>query len=113
MPGGIVRYKEPMLQRLERVAQVEIGRPVGYDPRPLAVNELIIEQKVRGHFISFLHRCTLPRGFAPDNGDLGAGDVGYLRWHAGCPDDLLRVQELYRAYIDDATGYGVNEEGRQ
>ena len=109
LPGGIIRYKEPMTARLEKVAETEIGRPVSYHPRPLAVNELIIEPRVRGHFISFLFNCFIPGSFVPLNAGLAISDVGYLRWHETCPDDLIDMHELYREYIDQTATYGDTE----
>lgn len=109
LPGGIIRFKEPMTDRLEEVAASEIGRAVSYDPRPLAVNELFVRPRVRGHFISILFACYLPGSFAPQNAGLAPTDAGYLQWHETCPEDLLEVHEQYREYIDHAELYGDME----
>lgn len=100
VPGGIIRFKERLHERLEKVALTEIGTEVEYDPAPLVINELFIKPRVRGHFISFLYRCSLPASFVPPNRGLAPTDPGFLRWHDGCPDDLLSVHEQYRGYID-------------
>jgi len=101
LPGGIIRFKETFAERLKKVAQNEIGTEVKFDPKPLAVNEIILEQKTRGHFISFLFKCFLSGEFIPPNRGLKETDAGYLKWHNTCPKSLLSVhQKLYRKYIN-------------
>lgn len=100
LPGGIIRFKETMEERVRQVAATEIGAPVDFDPVPLAVNQLIAPQlPVRNHFISILFCCRLPGTFVPDNGGRTRHDAGYLMWHAGCPDHLLAFQEIYRKWL--------------
>lgn len=100
VPGGIIRYKETMRYRLDKVAALEIGAPVKFEPAPLAINEIILKQKNRGHFISILYRGFLPSSFVPANKGLKKSDAGYLAWHDSCPDDILKTHEIYRQYID-------------
>jgi len=38
VPGGIVRYKESLEYRIQKVAEIEIGSAVKFDPVPFAVN---------------------------------------------------------------------------
>ena len=59
VPGGIIRFKETIEDRIKKVSQIEIGLEVDYDPNPLAFNEVILEHDTRGHFISFIHECYL------------------------------------------------------
>lgn len=100
VPGGIVRFKETLESRLLKVAQSEIGIEVGFDPTPLALNQLIHpDREIRSHFISFLYKCFLPGAFAPRNEGLSPGDRGFLLWHESCPENLLRYHEIYRKYI--------------
>ncbi len=100
VPGGIVRFRETMETRIAKVAEAEIGSPVDFDPAPLAIHQMIHrERAVRGHFISFLYRCSLPGGFEPANQGVMAGEKGYLKWHLGCPNDLLAIHEVYRDFI--------------
>jgi hypothetical protein len=101
LPGGIVRFKETLETRVEKVAEAEIGLPVQYDPIPLAIHQIIHqERQIRGHFISLLYKCSLPGTFVPKNEGLSKEDGGYLMWHYGCPSDLLSVHEIYRKYVD-------------
>jgi len=99
LPGGIVRFKETLENRVKKVAQTEIGVDVDFENIPIAVNEIISEHDVRGHFISFLYRCSLPSSFKPSNDGLTKDQQGYLKWHDICPINLVKVHEIYRKYI--------------
>ena len=99
LPGGIVRFKEKLETRLLRVAEKEIGSVVEFDPVPLAVNQVICKHNTRGHFVSILYKCFLSNKFIPKNTGLTKTDKGYLRWHDSCPENLVKVHEMYRKYI--------------
>lgn len=100
IPGGIVRFKETLEERIKKVAETEIGCPVKYDLNPLLVKELInSKHKVRGHFISILYKCSLPSSFVPENKCISKSSAGYLLWHNSCPDNLLKPHDFYRKYI--------------
>jgi colanic acid biosynthesis protein WcaH len=101
IPGGIVRYKETLAQRIDQVAITEIGQKVNFNPEPVTINEIHRPHASRGHFISFLYICSIEHGFIPDNSDLKKTDPGYLQWHDRCPDNLIEVHELYRKYIEN------------
>lgn len=101
VPGGILRYKETLENRVIEVSRSEIGTSVRFDSLPIAVNQLIHPRhEVRGHFISFLYKCFLPGSFIPENAGLSRDDAGFLMWHDRCPENLIEVHELYRKYID-------------
>lgn len=100
VPGGIIRFQETMAERIEQVAQREIGTRVACDPTPIAINEMIHrDRQVRGHFISLLFNCRLDAAFVPDNGGREAGDPGYLAWHDTCPANLIAFHDVYRRHI--------------
>ena len=100
VPGGIVRFKETFDSRLQKVAENEIGAVVSFEPKPVAINQLIHhEHKNRGHFISILYKCFLSELFKPENEGLCEKDAGYLMWHKTCPDNLITYHEIYRTYI--------------
>ena len=99
IPGGIVRYKERLVERVEKVAETEIGMYVTFDPSPIAVNEIILSQRTRGHFISFLYKGFISKSFIPPNNGLTEKDSGYLKLYDFCPENLIRVHEIYRKYI--------------
>jgi colanic acid biosynthesis protein WcaH len=100
VPGGIIRYKESFAERIQVVAANELGCGVKFGNEPLVFNECMIEEKKRGHFISFLYECILCG--SPDAKLEYRGDAlknGQWFWHDRCPDDLMEVHEIYRKYI--------------
>ena len=102
VPGGIVRFKETLEARLQKVSETELGvRKISFDPFPIALNEIFNpKHEIRGHFISILYRCFLSSTFVPENPGRSPGDRGYLMWHDSCPDNLLSFHEIYRRYLD-------------
>jgi colanic acid biosynthesis protein WcaH len=100
VPGGILRFKETMETRIRKVAETEIGIEVQVDPTPIAFHQLIHpERQTRGHFLSFLYRCSASSRFVPKNVGLTSKDPGYLAWHEHCPDNIIPVHEMYRKHI--------------
>ena len=97
--GGIVRFKEKLIERVRKVAEIEIGTEIEFEPVPIAINEIILPQSTRGHFISFLYKGFLSGNFVPDNCGLTENENGFLKWHQGCPSNLIKVHEIYRKYI--------------
>ncbi len=103
IPGGIVRFKETLETRVEKVAEQEIGIPLQYEPVPIAFHQAIYQERgIRGHFISFLFKCSLTKRFTPENDGLSPGERGYLKWHDCCPSNLVPVHEFYREFITGA-----------
>lgn len=102
VPGGIVRFKERLEERVKKVAQTEIGvSDISFDLTPVALNQLIhYEREIRSHFVSILYKCFLPSTFVPENKGLFLKDGGYLKWHDFCPNNLIKYHEIYRKYID-------------
>lgn len=99
LPGGIVRFKEKLEERLQKVAEKEIGEMVKFDPVPIALNQIICDHDTRGHFVSILYKCFLSSEFIPKNVGLTNTDKGYLMWHGSCPENIVKVHEMYRKYI--------------
>lgn len=101
VPGGIIRYKETIAERVVAVARNELGAEVEYGPEPLAINELIHDtRKNRGHFISFLYQCNLVT--QPDENLKCKSDLpnqNEWMWHSYCPDNMISVHEIYRKFI--------------
>jgi ADP-ribose pyrophosphatase YjhB (NUDIX family) len=101
IPGGIIRYKESSADRIHAVARKELGTTVRFHPEPLAIREVIHPtRKDRGHFISLLFLCELT---GPLNESLrfhGEPPVsGQWSWHEHCPEDLIPVHDMYRAFL--------------
>jgi len=101
VPGGIIRFKETIADRVRAVARTELGAEVAFTQPPLAINEFIQpERRDRGHFISLLFSCRLLT--PPDPGlrrAEGRPQPNQWQWHDRCPDELLSVHEIYRGYL--------------
>ena len=100
VPGGIIRCKETIAERLKNVAEAELGAAIEIGAKPLAMHEIIHKsRKNRGHFISLLYPCKL---LGPPDERLrceGTPRVNQWKWHSSCPDDMLSTHEIYREFI--------------
>jgi len=101
IPGGIIRYKETLEDRLRETARRELASEIEFDPSPLAIEQNIHPlHRERGHFIALLYRCRLltppPEAlrFSP-----ALPRAGHWAWHKGCPDDLIPFQNAYRRFL--------------
>ncbi len=99
IPGGIVRIKESLEKRVQKVAEIEIKTTVEYEPIPIALNQIICDRDTRGHFISILYKCFLSNKHVLNNEGLVDKDQGYLKWHDSCPTNLIKSHEIYREFI--------------
>jgi colanic acid biosynthesis protein WcaH len=101
IPGGIVRYKETISDRINAVAASELGAAIKFKKDPLAINEVIHpSRRVRGHFISLLYECTLISSLDKNlRYEKGIPKPGEWAWHDKCPNDIIPVHEMYRKFI--------------
>lgn len=100
IPGGIIRYKETFKNRINEVAKNELGTKVKFWEEPINIEEVTIEGKTRGHFISLLYQCTLIEKLDESLKYIdGKPRNGQWKWHKNCPDNLMKVQEFYRKFI--------------
>lgn len=99
VPGGIVRLKETFEERIRKVALAEIGcENIIFSAQPVEIVPIICEEMPqRGHFITFVYECKLPRGFNLQN-KVKEGEAGFLQWHYSCPKNILKVHEFYKKY---------------
>ena len=101
VPGGIIRYKETIAERIKAVAKTELDAEVEFQPTPLAINEIIFpDRRNRGHFMSLLYRCSFIT--SPDERlqyKSGAPLPDQWMWHDSCPENIIAVHEIYREYI--------------
>ena len=98
VPGGIIRYRESVANRIAEVARTELGASVLPEADPCDIKQFI--QSDRAHFISLLFRCTLVDGpeVAPIVGT--ARHPGQVAWIDGVPTDLYPAHEAYRSWLD-------------
>lgn len=100
VPGGIVRFKEGLETRIQKVIEKEIGTAAKVNPVPIAINQVICSHNTRGHFISLLYKCFVSGKFVPKNTGLKKTDNGYLMWHDSYPKNLVKVQQkMYKRFI--------------
>jgi len=101
IPGGIIRFKETAEQRIQKVAIQEIGAKVKFEPQPIGIYQFFAKHETRGHFISLLYKCSVPDSFEPKNKNIKEKQAGYIKWHDSCPKDFLKVQSVYKKYINN------------
>lgn len=103
IPGGIIRFKEKIEDRIEKVAQLELGATVQFSPEPIHIRGLVNnERNIRGHFISLLYLCRLDSALPKNQEFIGGIPInGQWAWHDKSPDNLLKVHEPFRVYIDE------------
>ncbi len=100
LPGGIIRFKEKMEDRILKVAENEIGTTIiDHEPQPLAINQMICDHDIRGHFISILYRCSLSSNYVIKNENRKPNDRGYLQWYDACPINLIKAHKIYQKYF--------------
>ena len=102
IPGGIIRYKETIADRIKAVSAHELGAEITFEQGPLAVNEFVHPlRRVRGHFISLLYACKLV-GPLDENlkFEKGVPKRGEWAWHSRCPEDIISIHgEMYRKFM--------------
>ncbi len=102
VPGGIIRYKETIAQRIKAVAKNELGAELEFNPAPLTMNEVILDnRKTRGHFISLLYQCSLVTQPAESLrcNNINLSKPNEWLWHGSCPPNIISVHEMYRKFI--------------
>jgi ADP-ribose pyrophosphatase YjhB (NUDIX family) len=101
IPGGIIRFRETIAERLNQVALSEMGGKLAFFSKdPIAINQIIDhDARDRSHFISLLYACQLEENYKINNHTLNNNDEGFLKWHSTVPDDLLDNHIIYRDYI--------------
>jgi colanic acid biosynthesis protein WcaH len=101
IPGGIVRCKELLVDRIHAVAVTELGVEVTFNPTPLSVTEFIHPtRRIRAHFITFLYECTLTGPLAQSfHYQEGAPVPGAWAWHEQCPENLLNGQKCHQPFF--------------
>ena len=101
IPGGIVRFKETIADRINAVAKNEIGAKVVFKDKPLTIKEgFNNKNQNRGHFISLLYQCTLitqPKDNLKCDGN--SPKKNEWMWHSTCPVNIIPVHEMYREFF--------------
>ncbi|MDC1120283.1 NUDIX domain-containing protein [Alphaproteobacteria bacterium] len=103
VPGGVVRFKETLTSRVEKVLKNEIGVPASKIEGPTGFHEIFNDQRdIRGHFISFVFLIELI-GAPPDKyrAKECAPKTGCWQWFTECPHNLISNQKILAGYINN------------
>ena len=100
-PGGIIRFRETMLDRVKMVAKSELGVKVINIKGPQKISEVISHDiKERSHFISFLFECELDNFYFDKIKGLMKKQPGKLSFFKEAPKDLLKNHLIYSEYFN-------------
>lgn len=99
IPGGIIRYREPMKNRITAVARLELGAMVEAEQDPCAVTEFCHTR--RGHFISLMYRCSLTSELMIPSLIFREGrpQHGMISWIKGVPTELYPAHRVYEEWL--------------
>ena len=105
LPGGCIRFKETMIERVRKTAKRELGATVRIEEKPLAVREVIIQdyreslsdQNIRAHGLSVLFLCYLH-----DKGNVEhMVEAGQAKWFRKIPQKILSVHDVYKDVFEE------------
>lgn len=100
LPGGIIRYKENMLDRVKIVAKREIGVDLITIDGPIDIKQIIDQtKKNRSHFISLLFKCHVDiknENIILDNIQKEPDNFLLTK---GVPKNLLSWHDIYKDYF--------------
>ncbi len=101
IPGGIIRFKEKLTQRIDIVAKEELGLSEIKSPQLIAINQIQhLNRSERGHFFSFLFSALptfYPQLSTKTNSLLKNGSI---RWHQHVPSNLIAQHKRYIPYLE-------------
>ena len=104
IPGGIIRFKESIEDRILMVSKCELGCNVEFNPDPINVRSQINnERNIRGHFISLLFLCRITSELDNSKRFIAKNKYpsqGQWAWHNCAPKNLLSIHESFRKFID-------------
>lgn len=101
VPGGCLRFKETLENRVHKTAINEFGVDVEMNPEAIGLFEIfspnfrdgIKDQRERAHFITIVYECKLSEGLKNNRIE---GESGNLKWFDELPENLLNVQDCYK-----------------
>ncbi len=104
IPGGIIRFKESISERLRKVALKEIGCDIEIIGDPLRITEIVSQERdFRGHFISHLFKSRLCGEPDPSRkAEPAAPRPGDWAWFLHAPDNLIKPHHRFTELISTA-----------
>jgi ADP-ribose pyrophosphatase YjhB (NUDIX family) len=107
IPGGIIRFKELTETRISKVAELELGATVSWEPRPIVVREIMNPKRdIRGHFISMVYKCKLTGPLRTKDEASNSAQLlnGMWKWFVLMPPNTisphLQFEELFNNTFD-------------
>jgi colanic acid biosynthesis protein WcaH len=101
IPGGVVRFQETIIERLQKTALNELGCEVLLENPEPEFTEFIRPDgpRERSHFVSFIFHCRLPDGQDLSSIKRCPGEAGYLAFHEKFPENMIPVHHFYSKYF--------------
>jgi len=101
IPGGIIRFKDSIKNRLNYVAKKELNVQIKQNFRLVDIFEIKLKQKNRSHFISLLYLCHLKSSLDNKNKFFGKKPkIGEWKWFKKSPKKLIYPHKVYKDYIN-------------
>ena len=99
LPGGCIRFRETMIERVHKTAQNELGCDVRVDQEPIAIRDVIVneyrdtlkDQDIRAHHLAVLYCCYPEVSWD----EFSAGIKAESGWFSRIPDNILDVHNVY------------------
>lgn len=99
IPGGIIRFKENLIDRLNFVAKNELNLDNELKYSLISINQIMNPTRdVRGHFISMLFISYI-KDISINNKDIKERENGYLKWHKIIPDGIIKQHKRYEKIL--------------
>jgi len=102
VPGGIIRFRDTIQNRIKKVALKELGTKVNFEKNPISINEIHLNQINRSHFISLLYKCVLikklPNSLKYKNNKPA---IGQYCWFKTMPKNIISIHRIYKNYINE------------
>jgi colanic acid biosynthesis protein WcaH len=94
IPGGIIRFREKIEDRIKEVAMSELGILVPNQNKFLEMNQIIVPgKKERSHFISMLYECEL------NINSFHIEENAQIKFFKKMPKDILKNHLIYEKYF--------------
>ena len=98
IPGGIIRFKEKIKERIKKVGINELGIKINNFEGPVEINEIIVNQKERSHFISLLFECFIQKKEKKKLNEIIKKNKN-MKFFKKKPKKFLKIQEIYKDYF--------------
>lgn len=98
IPGGIIRFRETISDRVKKVALTELGCEVNDDIKFIDFQQLFAKNRdIRGHFISFLFSCSIKQDPIENLKYQSMNEInnGQWKWHKKIPSNFLDNQKNF------------------